>query len=174
MNSSRQTNENCNDGQCQMQEALTFLQRLPLFRETPLDILKLYAYLSKKEEYAKGETIVSQGKPCQKMYLIIKGQVSIDEEHDGRLYTLQYLTDDGLNYFGELALLAQFDWPFSARAESDVTLLTMTREAFRKVMERYPEKYPHAVERIIALRIARTNDQTRQLLMRTDPELWEN
>ena len=174
MNLPKHISDNCENGKCQIQEALALLQKLSLFRDTPLDILKLYAYLSKQQEFRKGSLIVQQGKQFQQMYLIIKGQVSIYEEYNGRSYKLQQLEDDGLNYFGELSLLTPIDSFFSAWAETDVILLSITREAFQKVMERYPEMYSKAIEKIITLRIARSTDQTRKLIEKIDPNVWHD
>lgn len=174
MNLPKHTNDNCENGKCQIQEALALLQKLSLFRDTPLDILKLYAYLSRKHEFKKGSLIVQQGKLSQQMYLIIKGQVSIYEEYNGINYKLQQLEDDGLNYFGELSLLTSINSFFSAVAETDVILLSITREAFQKVMERYPEMYSKAIEKIITLRIARSTDQTRRLIEKTDLHVWHD
>ncbi len=174
MNLPKHISDDCENGRCQIQEGLALLQKLSLFRDTPLDILKLYAYLSKKQEFNKGSRIVQQGKRCQELYLIIKGQVSIYEEYKGKNYKLQQLEDYGLNYFGELSLLTPIDAFFSAWAETDVVLLSITREAFQKVMERYPDMYTKAVEKIITLRIARFTDQTRKLIEKTDPNAWDD
>ena len=174
MNLPKHINDDCENGKCQIQEALALLQKLSLFRDTPLDILKLYAYLSKKHELKKGSRIVQQGKCCQEMYLIIKGQVSIYEEYNGKNYKLQQLKEDGLNYFGELSLLTPIDSFFSAWAETDVVLLSISREAFQKVLERHPEMYSKAIEKIITLRIARSTDQTRKLIEKTDPNVWHD
>jgi len=159
-------------GGCCFEEISAFLQRLPIFRETPLEVIKLYAYLSKKEQYHKGETILSQGMPSDRMYLIMQGEVSICEERNGKHFFMQRLTEKEMNYFGELALLAKFDWFFSARAESEVVLLSINREAFVKIHERFPEEYPRAVERIVQLRISRFVHQIDYLLDNLPEEAW--
>ncbi len=156
-----------------LEEISTFLRRLPVFRETPVEVLKLYAYLAQKEQYSAGETIIRQGKPSDRMYLIIKGKISICEERNDRHFFLQDLTESELNYFGELALLAKFDWFFSARAVTDVTLLSISREAFIKIHERFPEQYPLAVERIVKLRVARFVHQIDYLLDHIPKEAWK-
>lgn len=173
MNSSRHSSTAQESPRCQVEEALSILQQLPLFRHASLDILKLYAYLSKKEEFPAGTMVITQGDPNDKMYMIIAGQVSIHEEHLGKSYRMQDLSAAGINYFGELALLGRFDWFFSARAETDVTLLSVSREAFQKVMERFPQDYTKTVEKIISLRVDRYVDQTRQLIEKTAPLAWE-
>lgn len=156
-----------------LEEISSFLRRFPVFRETPVEVLKLYAYLSRKEQYSAGETIIRQGRPSDRMYLIMQGKVSICEERNEQHFFLQDLTDADLNYFGELALLAKFDWFFSARAVTDVTLLSISREAFIKIHERFPEQYPLAVECIVKLRVDRFVNQIDYLLDHLPREAWK-
>lgn len=156
-----------------LDEISTFLRRFDVFRETPVEVLKLYAYLSKKEQFKAGETIIRQGRTSDRMYLIMEGNVSICEERNEQHFFMQDLSESELNYFGELALLAKFDWFFSARAVTDVTLLSISREAFIKIHERFPEQYPPAVERIVKLRVARFVNQIDYLLDHLPREAWK-
>ena len=155
-----------------LEENLEFLRQLPFFGNTPLETIRLYAYLTQRENYSENEPIVSQGEPCDRMFLIMSGKVAICEEHHDRDFHLQILSADGFNYFGELALLAQFDWFFSAKAATDVKMLTITREAFLKIMEKYPERLPDTVSRIVQLRIQRFVDQTHYLLHHIREDAW--
>ena len=155
-----------------LEDKLDFLRQLPFFKNTPLETVQLYAYLSNKEQYSAGEPIVLQGEPADRFFLIISGEVSICEDHDGREFHLQKLSGKGFNYFGELTLLAEFDWFFSARARTDVTLLSITREAFKKVMEKFPEYFGETVAHIVKLRINRFVDQTDYLLDNLKEDAW--
>jgi len=155
-----------------LEENLEFLRQLPFFVKMPLETIRLYAYLSKRENYLANEPIVLQGEPCDRMFLIMSGNVAVCENHHGREFHLQELSADGLKYFGELALLAQFDWFFSARAMTDVTLLSITREAFHKVMEKNPEQLPETVSKIVELRIKRFVDQTHYLIDHIKDDAW--
>lgn len=149
-----------------------FLQQLPFFHETALETLRLYAYLASMEKFPAGEPIVVQGEPADRMYLLISGKVGICADHHGRRFHLQLLAPDGVSYFGELALLAEFDWFFSATALTDATVLTITREAFHRVMEKYPEQLPKTVSRIIKLHVELFVDQTHYLLDHLKEEAW--
>lgn len=160
------------DFRLHMDETISFLRQVPVFRDSPLDVLKLYAYLSQQEQYSAGETILAQGTPSDRMFLIIQGTVSICEERKGRHFHMQELDETNFNYFGELALLAAFDWVFSARAVTDVQLLSISREAFIKIHERFPEQYPLVVERIVKLRINRFVDQIDYLLDHLPEGAW--
>jgi len=156
----------------QIEESIQYLQHLPFFRDAPLDILKLHAYLSRKEEFSQGSWIAKQGESAPKMALILQGEVSIHERHHNREYKLQQLSAEGMNYFGELTILSQSKQYFSAYAETDVTLLTISREAFQKIVARYPESFPKIVEKIIDHRIKRYTDQTKKLIDKIPPHAW--
>lgn len=148
----------------QLDDALTILRRLPVFKNISLEMVKLYAYLSRKEQYTKGDIILRQGTPSDRLRLIVQGDVSITHTVGDREILLQKLSPDSLNYFGELALITEFDWFFSAYAWSDVSLLSISRESFGKVIERYPETFIDTVAEIVKLRIDRFTHQTNYLI----------
>ncbi len=156
----------------QLTDSQEFLNTFAIFSGAPDGVVKLFAYLAKREEYKKGQSIISEGEVCDRFLLVLSGNVDIFQCHKKRRFHLQLLADDGINYFGELALLAEFSWPFSARAWTDVVLLSISREAFSKVMERYPESYQTMVQKIITLRINRFVDQSSYLLDHISPGAW--
>jgi CRP-like cAMP-binding protein len=148
------------------EEALTILRRSPVFRSASLEMVKLYAYLSRREEYEAGDIILRQGGASDRLLLITSGKVAVTFIRGKVELLLQELSADSLNYFGELALICDTDWVFTAHARSHVTLLSLSREAFRKVVERFPETYMETVEEIIKLRIQRYNSQAGYLIDR--------
>lgn len=169
MNSSTNTDNHDLDT---IEGKLALLRQLPFFSALPLETVRLYAYLSNKEHYYAREPIVAQDEPADRLFLIISGKIAICEEHNGRDFHLQTLSGEGFNYFGELSLLAEFDWFFSARAITDVTLLSISREAFKKVMEKFPNYFAQTVSAIVKQRIARFIDQTDYLLDNLKEEAW--
>lgn len=156
----------------QLTDTQEFLNRLYIFSGAPAGVAKLFAYLAKEETYTKGQHILQGGDPCDRCFFIVSGKVDIHHHYNGRRFHLQLLSDSSVNYFGELALLSEFDWFFSARAWTDVTVLTISREAFSKVMERYPESYQGMVKKIINLHIDRFADQSAYLLDHISPDAW--
>ena len=82
---------------------------------------------------AAGEIIVRQGAPADKMFIIVKGDVSVArEEPDGSKTELETLSDG--QFFGELAILRDTPREATAKAETDVMLLAMQRETFQKLV----------------------------------------
>jgi CRP-like cAMP-binding protein len=168
MNSPTNTEKDLNT----LEGKLAFLRHLPFFSNTPLETVQLYAYLCNKEQYKAREPIVVQGEPADRLFLIISGKVAICKDYKDREFHLQMLSGEGLNYFGELTLLAEFDWFFSAHAMTDVTLLSISREAFTKVMEKFPDNYTETIAKIVRLRITRFDKQTNYLLENLKEEAW--
>jgi len=158
----------------QLTNTQEFLHRCSIFSGAPPGVVSLFAYLAKREQYKKGQMILTEGNRCDRFLFILSGKVEIFQNHGDRRFHLQHLSGDGINYFGELALLAEFDWFFSARAWRDVELLSISREAFSKVMERYPESYQSMVQKIINLRIHRFVDQHKYLMNHISPEAWRD
>ncbi len=156
-----------------LDDALTILRRLPVFKNISLEMVKLYAYLSKREQYKAGDVIMRQGTPSDRLRLIIRGEVSITHTMVDRELVLQELSADSFNYFGELALICQFDWFFSAHARSEVSILSISREAFEKVIERYPETFMSTVAEIVKLRIQRFAGQTNYLIDHLEEDALE-
>ena len=172
MNSSTNTDQPGGQDRNSLDKKVFFLQKLPFFQEISPEIIRLYAYLAEIQEYPACEPIVLQGDKSDRFYLLMAGRVAICEHHHEREFHLQTLSAEGLNYFGELALLAEFDWFFSAKTLTDVVLLSITREAFHKVMEKYPDQLAKTVSYIVNLRIKRFIDQTHYLLDHLKEEAW--
>ncbi len=61
----------------QLTETQEFLNRMPIFSGAPAGVVKMFAYLAKKEEYVKGENIVSGDIRCDRLFLIMSGKVDI-------------------------------------------------------------------------------------------------
>ncbi len=161
-----------NESMNQLTDIQEILNRLHIFSGAPAGVVSLFAYLAKREEYSKGQLIMSEGKQCDRFFMLLSGKVDIHQHYQDRRFHLQLLSADSINYFGELALLSQFDWFFSARAWTDVELLTISREAFSKVMERFPDSYQSMVQKIINSRIHRFSDQQNYLMSHLSPKAW--
>jgi uncharacterized protein YhbP (UPF0306 family) len=80
-----------------------------------------------------GEIIVRQGAPADKIFIIVKGEVSVErEEADGSKIELETLRDG--QFFGELAILRDTPREATATAKTDVTLLGLQRDTFQKLV----------------------------------------
>ena len=125
-------------------------------------MVKLFAYLSVRRTYRAGDLLIEQRQKADKAFVLISGSVDVTVLHREKQFRLQPLKKD--DFFGVLALLAQFDWFFSVRAASDVEVLIIHRHAFQKVIEKFPAQKDVLIERVIQLRVKRLVDQTSYML----------
>lgn len=163
MNSSTAA-ESENNNICRLTSDFELLRQSSLFSGLHLDVVKLFAYLSVRRAYDQGDRLIKQGDQADRAFILNDGAVEISISHKGTDVLLQRLHKG--DFFGELALLAQFDWFFSARAVTEVQALTIERKAFQKILEKYPDHKDVLIERIIQLRVERLISQTTFMLDR--------
>lgn len=153
------TTTNC---KCRISVDFEILRQTEVFSGVTADVVKLFAYLAKHRIYQAGQTILTQGAQTDCCYFVLKGQVDILTSHKGQEIVIQRIKAE--SFFGELALLAHFDWFFSARATTETELILIDRESFQKVLEKFPEKRDKLTENIIQLRVTRFQNQTVYLI----------
>jgi ABC-type multidrug transport system fused ATPase/permease subunit len=113
------------------------LQTIPLFTGLKGEALARMADRLMIEQYSAGETVVRQGEPGDKMYIISRGQVDVvvdDAGAERRIATLE--TGD---YFGEMALLAGEPRTATVRSTIPTQLYSLTQADFAALLEREPE-----------------------------------
>ncbi len=161
MNSSTAA-ENENKNACRLTKDFELLRHSSLFSGLHLDVVKLFAYLSTRRNYRQGDLLIEQGNQADSAFIINDGMIDVIITHKKREVVLQHLNKG--DFFGELALLAQFDWFFSARAATDLQALVIERSSFQKILEKYPNYKDQLIERIVQVRVDRLIDQTNFIL----------
>ncbi len=161
MNSSTAVDKE-NQNACRLTNDFELLRHSSLFSGLHLDVVKLFAYLSTRRNYRQGDVLIEQGNQADSAFIINDGTIDITITRKEREVVLQQLNKG--DFFGELALLAQFDWFFSARAATDIQALVIERSSFQKILEKYPDYKDQLIERIVQLRIDRLIDQTNFIL----------
>mmetsp|Transcript_100789 Transcript_100789/g.325308 ORF Transcript_100789/g.325308 Transcript_100789/m.325308 type:complete len:409 (-) Transcript_100789:161-1387(-) len=111
-----------------------FLKSVPILdtmeayeRSTMCDALQTVAF-------SKGETIVQQGNPGDKFFILEEGECRVDKvyvEGTPPQEVMQYKSGD---YFGELALLMNEPRAASVIASTDCRLLTLSRKTFKTLL----------------------------------------
>lgn len=152
---------------CRLTRDFELLRHSPLFSGLHLDMVKLFAYLSSRRTFQPGDLLIEQGEKAEKAYILNEGEAELIVLHRGSEVVLQRLGKD--DFFGELALLAQFNWFFSVRALSHCGALVIDRSVFKKVLEKFPEHKDGLIERVIQLRVDRLIGQTSFMLDRLLP-----
>ena len=79
-----------------------------------------------------GETIVRQGAPAEKFFIIVSGEVEVI--HDSNGSSQQVATLGPGRFFGEVAILRDVPRTATVRATEPTTLLTMDRDTFRALV----------------------------------------
>ena len=162
MTSSTTTTEYVNQGSSRLSSDFTLLRQSPVFSGIHHDVVKLFAYLSTRRSLKAGDYLIEQGKKATQAFILVEGAVEITVHHRGREIVLQQLKPGSV--FGELALLAKFNWFFSARATSDAEVIIINQTAFQKVIEKFPEQKDKLIERVIQIRVNRLENQTTFML----------
>ncbi len=151
-----------NSTECKLTCDFEILRRSPVFSGIDTDVVKLFAYLAKRKKYKKDQAVISLDADAAEAFYLISGSARVSTLHDGKECVLQGLGPG--TFFGELALLARFNWFFNVFAEEESDIMIITRESFKKVLDNFPQHREKLVEKIVQLRVERLIDQTSFLL----------
>jgi CRP-like cAMP-binding protein len=112
------------------------LRSLPLLRQfDDDDVLRALAERFAQRDYAPGEVIVGREQPADELVVIAHGkaeQVSVGKYGDE---TIVGVVTNG-DHVGDDGLVAARTWPWTVRALTPTTVLTLTRSAFDEVLSR--------------------------------------
>ena len=128
------------------QENLEILIQLPLFAGLPIEPLKVLAYLCKREIFKPGELIFHEHEVDTNAYYIIEGKAELVTETDGEA---EYTEFGEREFIGSMSLFCDAKRLFTLKAQTKVICLTLSREKFQKVLERFPEISIKIVEAIL-------------------------
>jgi ATP-binding cassette subfamily B protein len=121
-------------GGAQLSLAADVLKRVPEFAALDGAQLAEIAARLRPQRFADGEDIVRTGEPGDAMFLIIAGEAEVLSPNGGApLAVLQ--TGD---YFGEVALLYDSPRTATVRARGDLTLYTLDRDGFARLLASLP------------------------------------
>lgn len=152
---------------CRLTRDFELLRHTPLFSGLHLDVVKLFAYLCSRRTFQPGDVLIQQGEKADKAFVLSDGRAEMSVLHKGREVVLQRHEKE--DFFGELALLAQFTWFFSVKAITAIDALIINRAVFQKVLEKFPDEKDRLIERVIQQRVDRLIDQTSFMLDKLTP-----
>jgi CRP-like cAMP-binding protein len=120
----------------EFQENLELLRQTYFFSGLPLETLKVFAYLCKREKFKEGEHIFRQDEDDGQALYIIDGRARLERKDNGEITNIR---DCEIGEFiGGLTLLGNRHRLFSLRSVTDTTCLILNREKFSKTMEQFP------------------------------------
>ena len=95
--------------------------------------------------YAAGETVVNEGDPATRLYIIVSGHAQVAQREPGLVATLE----PG-EFFGELALIEGHGRTASVIAADDLECLMISAWEFKASLREHPEMAVPMLETIIA------------------------
>ncbi|MDP1990176.1 MAG: cyclic nucleotide-binding domain-containing protein [Syntrophales bacterium] len=123
------------------------LKSLPILRDLNEGELARFMTITRRVQFARGKIIIKEGEPGDTMYIVAEGAVEISknlvmrigrEEFQDRDKILTKLSAEDHAVFGEVALFERGKRTATVVAQTDCTLLEITRDDFHRLGEEYP------------------------------------
>ena len=116
---------------------LEFLSKIPLFSGLSLNELNDLKTFSERRHYPRGNIVIFQGDTGEVIYLILKGQVKVILDHQGKEIILSTLKEGG--YFGEMSVLDGQPRSATVKTISDSEFLIISRDMIKDQIQKNPE-----------------------------------
>ena len=145
---------------------LGLIRRAAIFADLTDDELTHVAELCKEQPFKFGQTIFREGEPGNRLYIIAAGEVRISRDVPGSGEEALTVLKQGA-CFGEMAVFDRSERSTDAIANTDTTLLTITRSDFEIMLDFNRDiayKVLWAVVRLLSSRLRQTNDNLRSFL----------
>lgn len=117
----------------------SIIERVPLFRGASEELIRAIVLELRPVIFTPGDTIMRAGEPGREMYFISRGSVEVGSA-DGTTVFATLTTGD---FFGEMAIVLDQPRAASVRALEYCDLFLLEKDAFVRVMARFPEFAEH-------------------------------
>jgi CRP/FNR family cyclic AMP-dependent transcriptional regulator len=146
---------------------LELIQKTVLFKGSSLEEIELAAGLFQERKIKQNTIIFTEKMPAEALYIIKSGNVRISiMAGEGEEKSLLLLGPG--EFFGELALLQEESRLVSARAETPVELLLLTRSDFKALVELDPRtgaRVAMTIAKLLAMRVKAYSARLRDMLI---------
>jgi len=115
---------------------LNVFRQIDFFSGVPVEVMKLFASLCKRQSYKTGDFIFRQGNDDECSYYILSGSAKLVFAKEEKEYFIREYEAE--SYFGVLSLMTPMVKQFSLMATRDTTCMVMSRKAFSKVVDQFP------------------------------------
>jgi CRP/FNR family cyclic AMP-dependent transcriptional regulator len=140
---------------------MVVLKKVPVFTNLSESELAFLAERARPRAYSTGETVFTEGEPCQGLFVVESGAVKIFKlSAAGREQVLTF--ERAGSSVAELPVFDGGDYPASAVAAEDSKLLFLSKEDFHRLCVAHPE---------VALKILRVIGSRLRLLVNIIEEL---
>jgi phosphoserine phosphatase RsbU/P len=139
--------------------AANLLAHIPFFTDLPNDELDRLQSELEVVNLRAGEILLREGEAGEHLYIVVSGELEILMGPGQENELILNIIHEG-EYIGEMSLLQPDGLrTTSARAYSDVVLLSMSRLQFKELLNRHPELAKSMVS-VLSQRLVNTNLQT--------------
>jgi CRP/FNR family cyclic AMP-dependent transcriptional regulator len=142
------------------------LRHAAVFADLTDGELVLVAEICKEQRFKFGQTIFKEGEPGNRLYLIADGEVRISRQIPGSGEEALTVLKRGA-CFGEMSVFDRSERSTDAIANTDTTLITITRSDFEILLDFNRDiafKVLWAVVRLLSSRLRVTNENLRSFL----------
>ncbi len=146
---------------------LELLQKSVLFKGSSTEELELVLGLFQERQIKPNSTIFTEKMPAEALYIIKSGSVKITMMAGEGEETGLLLLGPG-EFFGELALIQEEARLVSARSETSVDLLLLTRKDFQALIDLEPRtacRVVTTIARLLAMRVKAYSERLKELLL---------
>ena len=145
---------------------LVLLKQAAIFHDLDEGELARVMEICKEQKFQSATTVFKEGEPSNRLYIIAEGEVRISRIVPGSGEEALAVLKSG-TCFGEMGIFDRSERSTDAIANSDCTLLTITRSDFELLLDFNRDiayKVLWAVVRLLSGRLRATNDNLRSFL----------
>ncbi len=146
---------------------LELLQKTVLFKGNSSEELEMALELFQERKIKPNSTIFAENMPAEALYIVKSGSVRITMmAREGEEISLLLLGPG--EFFGELALVQDDVRLVSARADSPVEILLITRKDFQALLELAPRTASRillVIAKLLAMRVKAYSDRLKDILL---------
>lgn len=142
------------------------LKNARIFADLEADELERIAEICKEQQFKSAKTLFNEGDPGNRLYIITEGEVRISRNVPGSGEEALTVLKSGA-CFGEMAVFDRSERSTDAIANTDCTLITISRPDFEMLLDFDRDlgfKVLWSVVRLLSERLRITNDNLRSFL----------
>ena len=142
------------------------IKQAAIFADLEDDELERIVEIAKTQEFKSAATIFKEGEPGNRLFIISKGEVRISRDVPGSGEEALAVLKAGA-CFGEMSVFDRSERSTDAIANTDCTLLTITRSDFEMLLDFDRDlayKVLWSVVRLLSQRLRVTNENLRSFL----------
>lgn len=143
------------------------LEQQTLFKDLAPAHLDLLAQVAMKKTFAADEIIFRQGDPANRFYVIIEGEVAIEDQQESKRVLVQKIGANDV--LGWSWLFPPFYWHFDARALCETQAIFFYGTWLRETCETSPDFGYQMMKQMSSVMIERLQRTRRQLVANDVP-----